>query len=252
MMIDPVTINIDVENSPSEIVKRYYRTAFVFKKHGLEFCCGGKWPLKMKYDVNAPEVNLLIDELKESAHIVQLPASLPFDEWKIDFLIEYIINIHHYYLRHTIPVIAEQLHQFVDEHKKKYPFLTDLETTFLLLEKKMVPHLNQEEEIIFPYIRQLAHAYESKESYAGLLVRTLKKPVEEMMDQEHHFTKMILMRFRELTNNYTVPAGGCTSHHLCFSLLRELDDDLVQHLHLENDILFPKAIRIEKELQEKE
>lgn len=251
-MIDPVSIDINIEKSPAEIVKNYYRTALVFKKYGLEYCCGGKLPLKMNAGAYVADVNVLLNELKESARIVQLPASLPFHEWNIDFLIDYIINVHHYYLRKMIPVISGQLHQFVDEHKKKYPALTDLETSFLLLEKKVVPHLDQEEEVIFPYIRQVAHAYESKESYAGLLVRTLRKPVEEMMDQEHHFTTMILARFRELTNNYTVPAGGCTSHHLCFSLLRELDDDLVQHLHLENDILFPKSIKMEKELQEKE
>ncbi|HPN59857.1 MAG TPA: hemerythrin domain-containing protein, partial [Chitinophagaceae bacterium] len=119
------------------------------------------------------------------------------------------------------------------------------------LDKTMIPHLLQEEEVIFPYIRQISHAYESKESYASLLVRTLRKPVEDLMHDEHNSIGKTLTQLRELTNNYTAPENACTSHRLAYSLIKELDDDLVQHIYLENDILFPKAISMEKELLER-
>lgn len=105
--------------------------------------------------------------------------------------------------------------------------------------------------MIFPYIRQISHAYESKESYASLLVRTLRKPVEDLMHDEHNSIGKTLTQLRELTNNYTAPENACTSHRLAYSLIKELDDDLVQHIYLENDILFPKAISMEKELLER-
>lgn len=100
-------------------------------------------------------------------------------------------------------------------------------------------------------MRQISHAYESKESYASLLVRTLRKPVEDLMHHEHDTLKKVLTRFRSLTNNYMAPDNACTSHRVAFSLLQELDDDIVQHLYLENEVLFPKAIAMEKELLQK-
>jgi regulator of cell morphogenesis and NO signaling len=120
------------------------------------------------------------------------------------------------------------------------------------LHNTMLPHLLQEEEVIFPYIRQIAHAYESRESYASLLVRTLRKPVEDIMHHEHKLLEKVLYQFRILTNGYTPPEASCTSHRLSFSLLRELDEDLVQHIYLENEILFPKAVLMEKELLQRQ
>ena len=106
----------------------------------------------------------------------------------------------------------------------------------------------QEEEIIFPYIRQLAHAYTDKEPYAKLLVRTLRKPLEKMMNSEHHSTGILLKEIRQHTSNYTSPDNCCTKHQVVYALLEELDNDLVQHVHLENNILFPRAISMEREL----
>jgi regulator of cell morphogenesis and NO signaling len=242
------SINITANLSPAEIVKRYYRTAKVFKKHNIEYCCGGKWPLQMICESQGLDINALTGELEEAARIIILPESLPYHTWKINFLTEYIINIHHHYLRQSLPVIGSQLHQFLEEHKKKFPQLGTLETEFKLLEKKLIPHLNQEEEIIFPYILQIAHAHESKESYASLLVRTLRKPIDVIMDQEHEIVEKILIHFRELTNDYSPPEASCTTHQLTYSMLRDLDEDLVNHIHLENDILFPKAMAMEMEL----
>lgn len=243
--------DIDERSSPTEIIKKYYRAASVFKKYGIEYCCGGKWPLKMVCEMKGLDTGDLLQEIKEAARTITIPSSLPYREWKIDFLTDYITNIHHEYLRQSLPAIGDQLSHFVAEHKKKYPALAEVETEFNRLERTMMPHLNQEEEIIFPYIRQIAHAYESKESYASLLVRTLRKPVEDIMHHEHEFMERILLRFRLLTNSYTPPEAACSSHRLSFSLLKELDDDLVQHIHLENDILFPRAISMEKELLER-
>jgi regulator of cell morphogenesis and NO signaling len=110
----------------------------------------------------------------------------------------------------------------------------------------MIPHLQQEEEIIFPYIRQLTHAFQSSESYASLLVRTMRKPIEGLMNHEHKLVGGALHKMRALTGDYTPPVNACTNHKVIFSMLKELDNDLAQHIHLENNILFPRAIEMEK------
>ncbi|MBI5372716.1 MAG: DUF542 domain-containing protein [Sphingobacteriales bacterium] len=241
------------ENScASDIVNEHYRTATVFRNYGIEFCCGARWPLKMVLETQKLDAEKVLEELREASRVVCIPGPLPYASWRIDFLTEYIVNIHHEYLRRSLPVIREHTRKFVEEHRKKYPFLTEVERKLNFLDKTMVPHLVQEEEIIFPYIRQITHAYESKESYARLLVRTLRKPVEDLMNEEHDTLERTLNQLRELTNHYTPPEGACTSHRLAYSLLKELDSDLVQHIYLENEVLFPKAIAMEKELLERQ
>jgi regulator of cell morphogenesis and NO signaling len=230
----------------TEIVTHDYRTAEVFRKYGIEYCCGGKWPLQMVCDNKDIDLRMLTKELEEATRNVHVPNSLPFNEWNIDFLADYIVHVHHHYLKNQLPEIKNLLLKFADEHRKKYVYIAELEKTFLNLYNEMLPHLKEEEEIIFPYIRQITHAFDSGESYARLLVRTLRKPVEEMMHHEHVSVIKAAQKMRELTNDYTAPAQACVSHKVVFLKLKELDNDLMQHMHLENNILFPRAIEMEK------
>jgi regulator of cell morphogenesis and NO signaling len=247
-----IPISIDKNSFVSDIVRQDYRTASVFNKYGIDFCCGGKWPLGTVCEMQGLDFNMIKKELECSVRTIQLSNTLHFDEWNIDFLTEYIIKVHHQYLKDVLPQIREHLNHFVEDHKNKYPELEEVLKLFNSLYKDIFPHLKQEEEILFPYIRQIAHAYDSKESYASLLVRTLRKPVEEVMKQEHESISKVLHDLRKLTDNYTAPENACVSHQVAFCMLRELDHDLLQHMFLENEILFPKAIAMEKELTRKE
>lgn len=239
---------IDSSLCAADIVKSDYRTAQVFRKYGIEYCCGIKLPIKLICENRGIELNNLQKELADASRRIYISNQLDFDSWKTDFLTDYIVNVHHAYLRKSLPMIQDQLEKFVAEHVKRIPQLEELKSHFSHLKAMMIPHLRQEEEIIFPYIKQISHAYESKETYASLLVRTLRKPVEAMMNHEHESLEKLIYQFRKLTNNYTAPESACTSHRLTFSYLQELDQDMVQHLFLENELLFPKAIAMEKEL----
>jgi regulator of cell morphogenesis and NO signaling len=235
----------------SDIVRDDYRTADVFRKYGIDFCCGGKWSLKMVCDARNLDVAILLQELEEAVRTIQLSNKLRFEDWDIDFLTDYIVNVHHQYLRKALPEAKDYLNDFIEGHQKEFPFLSDVLKIVISLSKEMFPHLVEEEEIIFPYIRQISHAYHSKESYAGLLVRTLRKPVENVMHHEHESVSRSLHELRQLTDHYTLPERACVSHKVTYLKLLEIDNDLVQHLHLENDILFPRAIAMEKELLER-
>jgi regulator of cell morphogenesis and NO signaling len=173
---------------------------------------------------------------------------LNFEEWDLGFLMDYIIHIHHDYIKKALPLLIESLKHFAEGHRKKFAYLDELISLVSDLNREMLPHNAREEESVFPYIRKIKHAYENKEPYAGLLVRTLSKPMRDMMKHDHNMVVEFLMRIRELTNNYALPPQACTNHKVNFQLLKEMDDDLMQHLRLETQILFPKAIQMEREL----
>jgi len=247
-MVITTAKRINVDSLVSDIVTNDYRAASVFRRYGIDFCCGGKWSLKMSCEMKDLDLSVIKKELESSMRTICIPNGLRFEDWNLDFLTEYIINIHHQYLRKALPETKEYLDNFVAGHQKKFPYLLRLQKIFYELEEEMLPHLLHEEEIIFPYIRQISHTYHSKESYAALLVRTLRKPVENVMHHEDKTVNKILDEARQLTDHYTVPEKACVNHKVTFSKLLEIDNDLVQHLYLENNILFPKAISMEKEL----
>lgn len=239
---------VDRNQTIASIVNNDYRAADVFRKYQIEYCCGGKFPLSIACEMNGLNEEEIIRELKEATREVNTSNTLDFNGWPIDFLTDYIVNVHHHYLRKALPSIRDHVDRFAAGHRKKFGYLDELLQLISQLQKTFIPHLEQEEEIIFPYIRQISHAYNSRESYASLLVRTLRKPVEDIMEHEHETTGKLIHRMRALTDQYTPPENACISHRVTFQKLREVDNDIVQHLHLENNILFPKAISMEKEL----
>lgn len=239
---------IDANSFVRDIVNHDYRTADVFRRHDIDFCCGGKWTLDAACKSRGLDTEVVLKDLKKITNQTPSSAFLEFDEWDVDFLADYILNIHHRYLSRALPEIKSYVENFLEGHRKQFPELGELENIFVKFLKEIPPHMKQEEEILFPYIRQIYHAWKHRESYARLLVRTLRKPVEEVMQKEHESTGSLLRRMREITNNYTPPENACLTHKVTFAKLKELDADLVQHIHLENNILFPKAIAMEKEL----
>lgn len=232
----------------TDIVTHDYRTADVFRKYDIDFCCGGKWPLDMVCKNKNLDIDDILLELQKIVGQNFSNAAIDFDSWELDFLTDYILNVHHTYLAKALPDIQQQIKKFLDEHRKKFAELAELESIINQFMKEIPPHMKKEEEIFFPYIKQIYHAHKHRESYARLLIRTLRKPLEEVMLKEHETTGGNLHRLRTITNNYTPPANACLSHKITFAKLKELDYDLVQHIHLESNILFPKAIAMEKEL----
>jgi regulator of cell morphogenesis and NO signaling len=239
---------IESSSFVTDIVIHDYRTADVFRKYNIDFCCGGKWSLDMICQNKNLKTEVIIEELSKIVRQTSSNAALDFDNWDIDFLTDYIFNVHHLYLKRALPEVKEQVMKFLEEHRNKFPELEELETIINRFIKEIPPHMKREEEIFFPYIKQIFHAYKHRESYAKLLIRTLRKPLEEVMLKEHETTGSNLHRLRTITNNYTPPNKACIAHKVTFAKLKELDDDLVQHIHLESNILFPKAIQMEKEL----
>lgn len=241
---------ISNESFVTDLVMKDHRTSDVFRKYNINYCCSGKIPLQTACELYKVDIDVLKKELNDTMRVIQVSSSIDFKKWSIDFLVDYLINVHHAYLAINLPEITDTLDSFMKGHQSKYPYLSELMKSFTHLCEELVPHLEQEEKVIFPYIKQIAHAYESREAYAVLLVRTLRKPIESMITQEQENIEKYLYRFRDLTNHYIIPPNACITHKVALLKLKELDSDLVQHIYLENEILFPRAIQIEKELKE--
>ncbi|NML22946.1 DUF542 domain-containing protein [Pseudoflavitalea sp. G-6-1-2] len=232
----------------TEIVNGDYRTADVLLKYNIDFCCGGRWPLQVACEARGVSTEMVMQDLETATRRILLPPTLNFNDWPIDFLADYLVHVHHAYMKQALPSLHDHLTKFVAGHRLKYPELDELLVHFMKLYKQMPEHLKQEEEVIFPYIKRLNRAHNGKEPYAELLVRTLRKPIAAKMEEEHQQTEQLLLNFRRLTNNYTTPEDACVSHRVSVLKLQELDQDLVQHMRLENEILFPRAIAIENSL----
>jgi len=242
--------NLDITNETfiRDIVSQDYRTSSVFFKYNIDYCCGGNASLQTACEIRGLDVDSVRKELSNSVLPTNISRPINFKDWDTSFLIDYIKHVHHDYLWENLPQMESVLRRFFDGHKKKYTWLPELLDFYLSLQEELKPHLQQEEDVIFPYIKQIARAYKNRESYAALLVRTLRKPIEQIMQHEEEKLSQFLHRFRKLTNNYQPPADACISHKICFQKLKELDNDLSLHIHLENNILFPKAIAMEQEM----
>src|SRR4051812_8844891 len=138
--------SINGTSNASEIVRHNYRTAEVFHKYKIEYCCAGRWPLETVCDAKGISFSQLKKELLAVSRTLQLSPSLPFHTWDVDFLTNYIVRIHHYFLKNSMPVTGEIVKHFMDGHQKQFPFLRDVFALYEKLQSTLLPHIQYEEE----------------------------------------------------------------------------------------------------------
>lgn len=230
----------------SEIVKNNFKAAAVFEKYNLDFCCkGNKFLSKACEEKGINEIEILseLERIKTYQN-----SSINYEEWNLDFLIDYIVNTHHSYVRKMIPVILEHINKVASVHGKNHPELTEIARIYSVVYKDLKQHMMKEEEILFPYIKYLVktkgNGSKSESPYFG----TVRNPIS-MMELEHQSAGDELFEIRNLSNNYTVPQDACNTFRVTFQELKEFEEDLHKHVHLENSILFPKSIMLEEELK---
>jgi len=229
-----------------DILKADIKTAHVFEKYGIDFCCKGNRPLKEACEEKNVPVEEILSEIKNlNVGAEQLPKR--YDEWDLKFLSDYIINNHHSYVRTAIPQIRPHIEKVAFKHGNKYPFLKDVESLFNQVADELISHMHKEETILFHVIRYLEDCkrFDEKPRMSGF--KTVKNPINAM-EAEHTNAGGAMEKIRELTNNFTPPEGACNTFKLTYAELEEFEKDLHIHVHLENNILFPKAIALEEEL----
>ena len=234
------------EPTIGEIVAEDIRKADVFKGYGIDFCCGGKKTLKQVCAEKGLNAAAIEQELLAAAQGTTVIKGLDFNKWELDFLADYVYNQHHKYYYQEDPVIADILAKVANHHGEKYPVLKTVAVLYSRLQQELNTHFFKEEKVLFPLIKQLVAAKRNR-ALTPEMAHQIAAPLQ-VMEADHDAAGEILEEINNLTNHYTPPAGACNSFRLLYSKLQALEDDLHQHIHLENNILFPKALQLEKEL----
>lgn len=241
------TTNELLEQKPTigQLVTTDWRKAEVFKKYGIDFCCGGKKTLEevcLEKGINSLFVEAELNEIDGRA---ALPFN--FNAWDLDFLADYIVNNHHKYVQESIPFLTEVMAKVAMVHGPNHNELVQIKENVDELIDELTMHMQKEEFILFPYIKQLTSAIRFNTPLTPPPFGTIVNPIS-MMESEHRSAGDALKNIEALSNSFTAPADGCTSYRVLYAKLKEFQDDLHQHIHLENNILFPKAIKLEKEI----
>jgi regulator of cell morphogenesis and NO signaling len=229
-----------------ELVAKDYRKAEVFRKFGIDFCCGGKKSVRTACEEKGLDAALVEQELLVLAEGPALRTQ-NFDTWDLTFLADYIENTHHTYVREALPALTEYTTKIARVHSERHPELIAVAEHFAAIANELNAHMPKEERVLFPYIRQLVSAKKEGASIDRPPFGTIQNPIN-MMEMEHENAGSSLEAIRELTGDYTLPADACATYTLAFAKLQEFEQDLHQHIHLENNILFPKALELEKGL----
>lgn len=236
----------ETERTIGELVAEDFRRAEIFKKFKIDFCCGGKKKLSEVCKDKQLDFDQINKELKQSNTRTSI-ASQDYNAWPLDFLVDYIVNTHHIYVKSAIPLLLEYTHKVSKVHGHEHPEVIVLAEKFEEVAEELQSHMLKEEMVLFPYVKELVEIQKKGVSAPQGTFGSVKNPIH-MMEHEHEAVGGILKYMRELTDNYTPPASACTTYKVMFLKLNEFEEDLHQHIHLENNILFPKSIQLETDL----
>lgn len=229
-----------------EIVAKDYRTAQVFKKFGIDFCCGGKKTVSEVCDRKGIDAELVEQELS-AVRSGDKGNNHEFQKWDVAFLTDYIINTHHQYVKDNTPFILELAQKVARVHGDRHPEVVDVARVFNRIAQDLMLHLMKEEKILFPFIKELSQAKQAGATLPETSFGNVSNPIQ-LMESEHEQAGEDLEIIRKLTSDYQLPPDACNSYTILYKKLEEYENDLHDHVHLENNILFPKAIKLEREL----
>jgi len=236
-------MKVKKENTVAEVVVNNIKAAHIFKKYGIDFCCGGGITLEKACKKNKADYDALKAEIE--ALDSNVSKSYNYDKWELDFLIDHIVNIHHAYVEESIPILLQYANKVAKVHGHHYAEVVKINSLVEEVVKELAAHMKKEELILFPYIKQQIKALKEGVKPPTPHFGSVNNPINMMLD-EHESAGDIFKEIANLSNNYTPPDEACNTFRALYSKLEEFEQDLHQHIHLENNILFPKAIQLEQ------
>lgn len=231
-------MNITEQTIVGDLVAKDYRTASVFKKQGIDFCCAGNRTIAEACAKKSIAPALVIGDLEEVTTKTNNPVA-DYNSWPLDLLADYVEKKHHRYVQEKIVEIVPFLNKVASVHGGRHPELLEVQDLFRGCVEELTAHMQKEEQILFPFVRKMA-AGDTVAAPFG----TVQNPINMMM-HEHTAEGERFRRIAELTDNYTPPEDACNTYKVTFALLQEFEEDLHLHIHLENNIMFPRAIAME-------
>jgi regulator of cell morphogenesis and NO signaling len=222
--------------SIGEIVTQDFRAAEIFKNAGIDFCCGGNQSLELACKEKNIDSTVLETELAKLENTT-VNALHNFNEWNLDFLCDYIVNTHHKTVLKLLPQLTVYTQKIAQVHGPNHQELIAIANLFTKINEELLQHLRNEEEVLFPAIKELLKS-NSQEAKATIISEITR------MKGEHEFAGGAMDKINVLSDNYSIPADSCNTYQVTYKLLEQFEDDLHIHVHLENNILYPKAISL--------
>ncbi len=228
-----------------EIVASDFRAAEVFQRHGIDFCCKGNRSIEQACRSGGLSVEEI---LRDVAAVTASPGSggPRFNSWDLGTLVSYIEGNHHAFVRRTLPLLLTHTQKVAKVHGATHPALREVAELFAAVAVEMTSHMAKEEHILFPYVVALEKASAMGTGRPASPFGTVRNPIR-MMEAEHESAGDAMARIHALTSGYAVPSDACTTYRVCLQELQAFERDLHEHVHLENNILFPRAVQLESE-----
>ncbi|WP_426485823.1 iron-sulfur cluster repair di-iron protein [Flavobacterium sp. 2] len=227
-----------------------FRTAAVFSKYKIDFCCKGNRTVTEVCEKQNIDADILLENVLQVAQS-ENNGSIDFNSWPLDLLADYIEKTHHRYVEEKTNVLLPFLDKLCNVHGANHPELFRINELFIGCAGELAQHMKKEELVLFPFVKRMVKTKESDGILSQPTFGTVSNPIAMMMN-EHDNEGERFRAIAELTNNYTPPADACTTYRVTFAMLKEFEADLHKHIHLENNILFPKAVVLEKDFVEVE
>ncbi len=236
--------NID-KMTVAEVVTSNIKTADIFKKNGIDFCCGGQ---VLVSDI-CKRKNIDYEVLKQQIYNLDTVKveERDFNSWDLNRLVDYIVDKHHTYVKEAIPLILVYAAKVAKVHGHHYTEVVQINKLFVDLASELESHMMKEEKVLFPFVKKLFQTTQSGDSIGAPHFGTVNNPIR-MMEAEHDTAGAIINKIASLSNQFSPPSDACNTFRALYAKLFEFQDDLFQHIHLENNILFPKAIKLEESI----
>lgn len=243
-----ITKRITGENQETlgNLAAQDIRKLELFKKYGLNYYENGKLTVEQTCQEAGIDSTVVAQELIE---IEKMPPArqLPYLDWKLDFLCDFIVNTHHRYVRKNLPEISAYAQKVMEVHQDAHPELIQINNLVQAVQTDLMAHMEKEEQRLFPLVKVLVE--KCKETGADKPISS--KDFQNFIiahEAEHASVGNEMDVIRQLTTDYTLPEDACASYTLLYQMLEAFEDDLHEHIHLENNILFPKAMDLENQL----
>ncbi len=247
--LDRITTDTLESKTIGELVAEDLRKADVFKKYGIDFCCKGN----VTIDEACSKKNIDAEQLKSELIAIDNQHTKTIENyasWNLTDLADHIVTTHHAYVVQSLPIINEFMIKVCKVHGAHNPELHEINKYFSEVAAELTAHMPKEENMLFPYIKAMEQAEKMNTPLAHPGFGTIKNPIR-MMESEHVTAGNSMEKVRELADNFTPPKHACATYRVLFFKLEEFETDLHQHIHLENNILFKKAIELEDQLLNK-
>lgn len=239
------SLDLTPEQSVGAWVTADYRLAALFERHDIDFCCGGDRPLAEVCAEKGIDPQTLLDEARQATATAN--GGEHYDLWALDFLTDYIVHQFHAPNRQTMPQIADYAATVAEVHGAAHPETVAIAGLWPQVQGELGMHMQREELLIFPYIKRLVRGQEEGVAPKPLPTGSLKELIAKL-EAEHDATGDALAELARLSGGYAPPDDACPTYRTLYALLAQFDADTKKHVHLENNILFPKAIRLEEAL----